>query len=137
MVRISTRAVKIQTGRDSVDAAEPGRTTFNALQNRVVVRKGDGRFDSFPSPPRSERSVPLIGSSRRRVGAARDRTAPTVRSRLGGVLGGSPPAGGSPWRSPPAECSPYTLPAPRSARDRRGTARGWRRPVPDCRENPP
>jgi hypothetical protein len=25
--------------------------TENALQDRVVVRKGDGRFDSFPSPP--------------------------------------------------------------------------------------
>jgi hypothetical protein len=23
----------------------------NALQNRVVARTGDGRFDSFPSPP--------------------------------------------------------------------------------------
>jgi hypothetical protein len=34
-----------------VDARELRGRPFTGLQNREVVRKSDGRFDSFPSPP--------------------------------------------------------------------------------------
>ena len=38
-------------GEASMDLAQPGSMARSALQNRVVSRKRDGRFDSFPSPP--------------------------------------------------------------------------------------
>ena len=40
---------------------------LNAFQNRVVSRKRDGRFDSFPSPPTKQ----INYSERRVIGVAR------------------------------------------------------------------
>jgi hypothetical protein len=40
-------APETQTAQHIADIAVRVVTAENALQNRVVVRKGDGRFDSF------------------------------------------------------------------------------------------